>query len=132
MRAAPNDSSSGMAATAHSAVAMMSASSGMMYVVIESLDPAVAVVDGDSQTEPADSESAALRHSGRDGAVAANIDFMPPSSGTHRGQLCAQVRGMITLCATKTSIAIHRKNKMVMPIQSPSNRVARCDQGRGE
>ena len=89
-----------MAATAHSAVAMMSASSGMMYVVIESLDPAVA-------------EAIALS----------------------RPQIiCAypQVRGMITLCATKTSIAIHRKNKMVMPIQSPSNRVARCDHGSVE
>ena len=47
-----------------------------------------------------------------------SMDVIPPRTGTHAAQRCAQVLGIITRCATKSSIATHNTNRIVMPSQS--------------
>ena len=54
---------------------------------------------------------------------------MSPSSGTHAGQRWAQVRGMMTMRVSSSSIEIHRQNRTEIPIQSPAKRASRWDAG---
>ena len=78
--------------------------------------------------EGAPTESGLLipRHAARTTLPSPSTERRLPSSGTHDGQCCAQVRGMMMMWMASSNMPNHSRNTITMPIQSKNRRVACC------